>query len=279
MRWDGQHRLSAIKALIDRDSDARRDAPQSFPDEEISVIVIVRPEDLPEEEFFKRYRRLFGNLNRYAKPTNKVTNIIMDEDDVFAILTRRLITDHEFFKASGRHRDSPRIKTTGGKNLRVNAPHFTSLETLYSVNTTLLRSRARRNGEWANLKMYMRFRPDDDYIDELYEELVSYWSALVKVLPDLRRDPLTMRCHSTDDLDDEHSDSALFWPITQEIMATVARDLLDTGASDGLDGIHDRLEPLSALSWELHEMPWRHLVLVPSAPHEEPWTQWEDAQR
>ena len=207
---DGQHRLCAIKALIDRNSKDWRDAPLSFPDEEISVIVIVRAEGLPEAEFFKRYRRLFGNLNRYAKPTNKVTNIIMDEDDAFAIITRRLITDYEFFKASGRHLDSPRIKTTGGKNLRVNAPHFTSLETLYSINTTLLSSRARRNDEWSNLTMYKRFRPDDDYIDELYEELATYWDALINVLPELRRDPLTMRCHSSDELDDEHSDSALF---------------------------------------------------------------------
>ena len=274
---DGQHRLCAIKALIDRTSDAWRDAPQTFPDEEISVIVIVRPGGLPETEFFKRYRRLFGNLNRYARPTDNVTNIIMDEDDVFAIVTRRLITDHDFFKAAGRHHDSPRIKTTKGKNLTIGSSHFTSLETLYSLNKTLLCSRVRRNNEWskAQLKLYIRFRPDDDYIDELYEELTTCWDALIDTLPDLRRDPPKMRCHRTDDHDEEHSDSALFWPIGQEVLAELARDLLDDGASGGIESLHDRLMPLSDLSWELHRVPWRHLVLVPVASEERPWISWK----
>ena len=80
-----------------------------------------------QEEFLKRYRRLFGNLNRYAKPMDAVTNIIMDEDDAFAIVTRRLITEHTFFKYSGRHRESARIKTVKGKNLRSTDSYFTSL--------------------------------------------------------------------------------------------------------------------------------------------------------
>ena len=49
----------------------------------------------------KKYRKLFSTLNRYAKKTDGATNIILDEDDTFAILTRRLITDHEFFRWTG----------------------------------------------------------------------------------------------------------------------------------------------------------------------------------
>ena len=95
---DGQHRLAAIKALIDPISDVAVDAPEGFKDEELSVIVVVPSEAETRDQFMKRYRRLFGNLNRYAKPTDEVTNIIMDEDDVFAIITRRLITEHEFLR-------------------------------------------------------------------------------------------------------------------------------------------------------------------------------------
>ena len=256
---DGQHRLSAIKALIDRRSDTWRKAPQGFADEEISVIVVVPAEGESPDAFLERYRRLFGNLNRYAKPMDAVTNIIMDEDDVFAIVTRRLITEHPFFMAQvDKQSDSPRIKTRKGKNLKPGDPFFTSLETLYAMNTRLLASRARKNDEWSDLKMFKRFRPDDDKIDSLYDELVGYWNVLTEVLPQLDADPPTMRRH-----DSEGSDSALFWPIGQELMAELARDLLDDGASRDLSKPVENLKPLSKLSWELHSAPWRNLVLIP----------------
>ncbi len=258
---DGQHRLCAIKALIDRDSDAWRDAPKKFDEEEISVIVVVPAEQEKDEEFFKRYRRLFGNLNRYAKPTDKVTNIIMDEDDLFAILTRRLITDHQFFMAKG----FDRVKTRKGKNLRPKDAFFTSLETLYSVNTILLASRDRRNNEWSNLNMFMRFRPEEETIEELYAELVRYWDALIDILPIIKNDPRTMRKH-----DSEDSDFALFWPIGQEVMARLARDLLDDCASDENVSPVDCLATLGRLKWEMHALPWRNLVLVP-VPDKESW--------
>ena len=263
---DGQHRLAAIRTLVkpDPDSDTWRDAPDTFPEEEISVIVIVRDERLPEKEFFTRYRRLFGNLNRYAKPMDNVTNIIMDEDDVFAIVTRRLITEHSFFRAAGRQRESHRIKTKKGKNLRANDSFFTSLETLYWMNETLLCSRERRNDKWSKreLKMYKRFRPRDDYIDELYEELAGYWDVLIDVLPELKQDPPSMRNHGKNDGSDSYVDSALFWPICQEVMVTLARDLLDDGLTRGIEDVHERLAPLAKLSWKLHDPPWRNLVLV-----------------
>ena len=52
-------------------------------------------------EVLKDYRRLFSSLNRYARATDESTNIIMDEDDGIAILTRRLIAEHEFFQVDG----------------------------------------------------------------------------------------------------------------------------------------------------------------------------------
>lgn len=263
---DGQHRLSAIKTLLDRESEVRRDAPKGFADEQISVVVVVPGEHENDDEFLRRYRRLFGNLNRYAKATDNVTNIIMDEDDVFAILTRRLITDHAFFQATvDKDQESFRVKTRPGKSLRPGDSFYTSLETLYAMNTSLLASRERLNLEWSNLKMFKRFRPEDDEIDLLYQELEDYWNALIEIIPALTSNPPTMRRH-----DHEGSDSALFWPICQEVMAELARDLLDDGAALGRTAVKACLEPLGQLCWELHSVPWRHLVLIPD-PKKDTW--------
>ena len=79
---DGQHRLRAIQELMADLSGA----PAGFADEQMSVIVVVREHQRVDDDLWlQRYRRLFSSLNRYARPTGADTNIIMDEDDVFAI--------------------------------------------------------------------------------------------------------------------------------------------------------------------------------------------------
>ena len=269
---DGQHRLAAIRALVDPTSDVSPDAPSGFKDEEISVIVVVPMEAETDEEFLKRYRRLFGNLNRYAKPMDQVTNIIMDEDDAFAIVTRRLISEHEFFHYSGRQKDSAKIKTRKGKNLKTSDSFFTSLETLYLMNISLLSSNERKNKGWntegeRNYKEFRKYRPDEEYLDSLFEELKLYWDGLLEELPVLREEPSKMRNHSSPSGKDGTQDNVLFWPICQEILADIARDLLNkrqiTPATPTPQSIREALSGLGDLTWNFHEPPWRNLLLVP----------------
>ena len=151
---------------------------------------------MEDGEWMRRYRRLFSSLNRWTKKTDADTNIIMDEDDLFAILTRRLITEHEFFKAPGREKDSFKVQTKG-KNLRQGVSHFTTLQTLYAISEVLLTTRRRLNSGWLpeGEAINKQFRPEEDYIDERYVEISEYWDTILKVLPDLHRDPASMRCH------------------------------------------------------------------------------------
>ena len=269
---DGQHRLAAIKALVNPSSDVSPDAPAGFKDEEISVIVVVPSEAETHEEFMTRYRRLFGNLNRYAKATDAVTNIIMDEDDAFAILTRRLITEHSFFSYSGRQRDSARIKTRKGKNLRSTDSYFTSLETLYAMNIALLSTRHRKNNGWNSEgvkehKEFSKFRPEEEMLDSLFDELSMYWDALIEEMPVLTATPSSMRDHAAPSGDGSTQDNFLFWPIGQELLANIARDLLDNLQKDATkptpDSVRDAIGGLNDLTWDAHRAPWRNLVLIP----------------
>ncbi|MFJ2215009.1 DNA sulfur modification protein DndB [Streptomyces sp. NPDC101062] len=82
---DGQHRLKAIKDAIKKNPD--------LGSEDINVIVVPHF-DTPDGR--RRTRRLFTNINRNAKSTNPQENIALDEDDSFAILTRRLLDDDPF---------------------------------------------------------------------------------------------------------------------------------------------------------------------------------------
>lgn len=272
---DSPHRLKAIKTLLlPEDESEREEPPSGFENEEISVLMVVRPADSTEEDWLASYRRLFSSLNRYTKPTDRDTNIIMDEDDLFAILTRRLIATHEFFKAPGRHLESVRVQTKG-RPLREGTSHFTSLQQLYDMNEVLLTTSLRSNTGWGdgpeaerviNLKHFMRFRPPEGYLDRLFEELKLYWDALIAVVPDLALSPSDARNHQADGSNGKTADNVLFWPIGQEVMTAVARALLDkrlpSPDEPTLEHAKRALNPLAKVDWRLHCVPWRGLLLV-----------------
>lgn len=267
---DGQHRLAAIKDLVDPNSDVSTAAPKGFKNEEISVIIVVPLEAETKEEFRTRYRRLFGHLNRYAKPMDKVTEIIMDEDDAFAIVTRRLVTEHQFFRYAGRQLESARVKTVKGKNLRSKDPYFTSLETLYQININLLYSNDRRNRGWNNegekASDFLRFRPEDEHLEELFDELAMYWDSLIDTLPVLKKEPVKMRNHSAPISEDDTMDNVLFWPIGQLILSSLARELLDKQedpTNPTPESIKKALSPLKDICWDFHGAPWINVLLIP----------------
>lgn len=272
---DGQHRLKAIKTLLQPEDETERiEPPHGFANEEISVLMVIRPPESSENDWLESYRRLFSSLNRYAKPTDSDTNIIMDEDDVFAILTRRLISTHHFFMAPGRHIDSLRVQTKG-RPLKEGTSHFTSLQQLYDLNEKLLTTPFRDNAGWGpapeaertdDVKQFKRFRPPDDYLDELFDELVLYWDALIQAIPDLGLNPSDVRNHQADGTDGGDTDNVLFWPIGQDVMVSVARALLDQGLDNPNAPTREQavavLRPLGKVDWGLHQLPWRGLLLV-----------------
>ena len=73
---DGQHRLFAIKELLERNN-PDYSAPEGFANESINVIFLMPQKDQTIEAFRKDYRRIFSALNRHAKPVAKNTIIII----------------------------------------------------------------------------------------------------------------------------------------------------------------------------------------------------------
>ena len=271
---DGQHRLFAIRSLVDPSRPEYRNRPAGFDLEEVSVVLVIPNGADTIDEFKRRFRRLFGHLNRYAKPMDGATSIIMDEDDTFAICTRRLFSDYEFFESTDRHEESSVVDVSKGKNMKNNQIHFTKLEVLYEMNISLLTSSYRRNHGFdpsspdmpVDLKQFIQFRPDDQVIEDYYSELTAIWDALFEVLPDLREEPSRMRTHAVANVDDASGerDCLLFWPIGQRLLADVARNLIDQSGCDLMNPVELReaLAPLARISWDMDQAPWRNFVLV-----------------
>jgi len=212
----------------------------------------------------RSYRRLFSSLNRYAKPTDVDTNIIMDEDDAVAILTRRLLTEHSFFVWKGKADTSPRLQTKG-KNLQSGSPYFTTLQTLYAMNETLLKTPSREPK--LNSKAYKQYRPSEEDLDSLFDELAMYWDSILDEVHILKEDPTKMREHDAEPHNpDGIMDNLLFWPIGQELFAKVVRSMLNRRLPDPdnptQQDIREIIRVLAEKNWDLHQPPWRGLLLT-----------------
>ena len=257
---DGQHRLYAIKDIINGDSPP----PVGFSDETINVIFVTASTDGSREQFLKSYRRLFSSLNRHARTTAANTDIIMDEDDRFAIVTRRLFSDFDFFKWNG-HDEDPKIDTLKAtENLDRNSTAWATLVGLYNMNITFLWDQE-TYGKYKKGHDLIQLTPTDEETDNLYGHLDKIWDGLLRTLPVLMEDPSKKR-KSGSDGHDEFQDNLLFRPMGQtKILARLARRLLNhfevlEDSSD--DDFMRALKPLSYVDWNLQSHLWRDLLTV-----------------
>lgn len=239
---DGQHRLKAIKEAVLKNQDLLT--------EDICVIMVSH---FDTEEGRQRTRRLFTNINRNAKVTSGAENIVLDEDDGIAILTRRLIQEHDFLKEDGRVRvilgqDSEgKLKIAGKSIPKADKSAITSIMTLYNT----LRSMAfDQPKEIRNEKA----RPSNDLLDASYEVLSE------------RIDDLLVNCGSIKDRlleaesardirapkDNEGIGHPFMRPIVQEALAKavaqcVQQELIDWSGA---------MTKISQLDWKLNSAPW-----------------------
>lgn len=81
---DGQHRLVALREIILGHFEGT--VQPGIANDDVSVVFI-------ENEDLKKTRRIFNKVNRYARSTSRADNLILSEDDGYAIISRRLFMD------------------------------------------------------------------------------------------------------------------------------------------------------------------------------------------
>lgn len=167
---DGQHRVEGIKAALAENPD--------LGNMKISTIFIGHKNT---DSGMKRTRRLFSTLNRYAKPVTMDDIIALDEDDAIAIVTRNLLENHELFCGK---------KITKSKNKAIpneDKDSFTSIITLYECNQELLKyyrkvskkKKPNPKQDKKPLKEFLKFRPDDLFLNEFEENIEAFWNELM----------------------------------------------------------------------------------------------------
>lgn len=124
---DGQHRDKAFQFAIDGTDDSNRQisgmkSNSELANDQVSVI-LVRFETV-------RARRIFNKINRNAKPTTKGDNLITDDDDAMAIMTRDLLGEDGVVPT--------RLVRIEANTLSKTAPEFTTLATFYDANIAIV---------------------------------------------------------------------------------------------------------------------------------------------
>ena len=124
---DGQHRLKALEFAIEgRDEKGKPIANfepcSDLADEEVTVILV--PYD------GSKARKIFTKVNKYAKPTTTGQNLVTDDDDIVAVLSRKVANDQDII---GAHLVNYKSNTLSDKDQR-----FTTLATLAECNQAIL---------------------------------------------------------------------------------------------------------------------------------------------
>ena len=242
---DGQHRLASISEAIENGND-------SVKNDDVSI-VIIRHEDT--EQGKQKSRRVFTHVNRYAKGTTKSENITMDEDDGYAIVTRRLVREHPVLKDKiwYKTRNLP-ISGQDDEGKIIAAECFTTLETVYNCNKTILQSKHQFADNWE------RLRPDPDQLDQLTEECVKFWDALRQIEPVDLVTSGKRKCSEFRPRDQESRGEGhlLFRPIGQETLAeAVSAIVLETNPI--FSDVGQICQACAVIDWKLAAPPWAGL--------------------
>jgi DNA sulfur modification protein DndB len=248
---DGQHRLRAIKDAVRQKPDLGK--------EDICVLIVTHYDT---DDGRLRTRRLFSNINRNAKQTGQAENVALDEDDGFAILTRRILDDHEFLTQEGRVKvithagDEGELKLAKGNVSKTDARALTTFTVLYDMLQFL----------GADLPGAMRvrsLRPSDEILDESYKILFSRFDDLLNYCGNIRKrlDEAASAREVRAPKQAEGDGHPFMRPVVQKAVCKVASEIMKQGVVKW----PEIMERLSQLDWKLSSPPWESVYNVEAA--------------
>jgi DNA sulfur modification protein DndB len=129
---DGQHRVEGIKLTYEED-------PKRVAEDQYPVIFVAHLDTAPGKI---RTRRLFCDINKNAVPVSEGDRVVIDEDDVSAVVARNVYANYPPFK------NGTEIAVTERKEnmIEKGRDRFTSLLALFTVCKRLKKLHRKRKG-------------------------------------------------------------------------------------------------------------------------------------
>ena len=233
---DGQHRVAGIKKALE--------VRKALGNEEICALFLAHQND---RQGIQRTRRLFTTLNRYAKPVSKMETIALDEDDVVAIVTRRLVEEHPLFRERVSRQKGKAISKSDRRNV-------TSIVSLYDSLDIFFRTRPPR--VWREVR---KIRPSDAKIREYYKRAAKLWDTLTERVPELG---IVAKSQPDEEFVGRYRNRSgghlAFRPVGLEMIVWTIRAFLDQGKPFG-----KVTKAIARVPMNLAESPWAGLLWDP----------------
>lgn len=176
---DGQHRAAGIKiASLDNKKEILNE-------DQFSVIFIAHNDDSLGK---KRTRKLFSDINKKAKPVQEGDKIIIDEEEICPIVTRRIYAEYPLFN------NGSLIDLTEKAELeKGDITHFTNLIGLNKTHKTLkkLFKKAKNTNEYDEVNVIAFKQIVLNYYDFVFNSVNDYKNFFVEKtlsLKDARED-------------------------------------------------------------------------------------------
>ena len=188
-------------------------------DEKIGVEIIPAVQrGETRNEAFMRLRAIFVDVNQNAKRPEKGELALLDEDDGFSIVARRMMISHELFHDS----DSLRVD---GKSSQLNekSEYYTTLQAIINMAKAYLGEQKgfkHWKDEVCDVKGAGLLRPDDKELEKGRNKLSEYFDA-IKNLPSHKR---MLQGTSAGEIRSGEA-HVLFRPIAQEALAKAIGEL------------------------------------------------------
>lgn len=234
---DGQHRVEGIKKSVSENKELE--------DETIPVVFIGHHNN---KNGMERTRRLFTTLNRRAKPVATNDIIALEEDDVIAIITRRLLDSYQLFL-------DDRVIFSKQKAIPVeNKNSLTSVITLYQCNLELLKVCLKEQSVKISYKEFLLRRPDDEFINSLYEFVITFWNSFENIRE--IEEFLLKEKDYAEEFRNSDGGCILFRPVgLQPLVQCILKLYVEQGIS-----FTEITERINQLNLNIDSAPWRNII-------------------
>lgn len=246
---DGQHRLLSLKIAI-RGIMGVPAGTKNFPalerlvphpelaKEEVSVIFVEHTDTM-------KIRKIFNKINKYAKQTSRSDNIITSDDDMFALIARKLIAPGQVLAPVS---DIERVNVKNN-TLSARSKNLTTLSTLYNISETLLKARGIKKDV---------LLPPPEKIDEAYNYVASFWKVLLQNVDAYSE--YMLLTHQNKSIQSLRESNLLLKPVTQMALAHVAA-LADTKHLNW----ETIAKKLNRVNWSFDNSLWFNILVIGSA--------------
>ncbi len=238
---DGQHRAKALDFAIRGKDEQNKEldfrANPNLAREDVAIILI----KFDSEAEKAKARKIFNKVNRYAKNPTKAEHLIIDDDDIAAVFSRRMTeADEDLFTGD--------LVSRSRNTLSDSAGEFTTLNTLYEINKEIFHYKEHE---------YIKTTRPEKEVEKLYwSEVESVWKALVAGIT-----------HFSEALKDRHETGnkmrkeirkhyLLGKPIGQRVVASAFLELTELGRLDA----DEACKRLNQINWRIDEKMWENIL-------------------